>query len=63
MRDISRIPRMIERLERLWIGLPDWRFGQLIENIKSFSEKEDLYYMEDNEFEKLIQNFYDTYIK
>ena len=63
MRDISRIPRMIEKLERLWIRLPDWRFGQLIENIKSFSEKEDLYYMEDYEFEKLIQDFYDAYIK
>ena len=52
---------MIESLERLWIKLPDWRFGQLIENIKSFSEKEDLYYMEDDEFEKLIQDFYDAY--
>lgn len=61
MRDISRIPRMIERLERLWIRFPDWRFGQLIENIKSFSGKEDLYYMEDDEFEKLIQDFYNTY--
>lgn len=61
MRDISRIPRMIEELERLWIRFPDWRFGQLIENIKSFSGKEDLYYMEDDEFEKLIQDFYNTY--
>ena len=61
MRDISRIPRMVESLERLWIKFPDWRIGQLIENIKSFSEKEDLYYMEDDEFEKLIQDFYDTY--
>ena len=61
MRDISRIPRMVESLERLWIKFPDWRIGQLIENIKSFSEREDLYYMEDDEFEKLIQDFYDTY--
>jgi len=33
MRDIHRIPQLLNRLQELWILVPDLRFGQLIENI------------------------------
>lgn len=33
MRDIERIPRIMRRLEALWLQNPDMRFGQLVENV------------------------------
>lgn len=61
MRDKSRIVRLISKLEGYWLRVPDWRFGQLIENLKEFSKKSDLYYMEDDEFEQLIDEFFTAY--
>lgn len=58
MRDIARIPRFIEQLEHYWLKVPDWRFGQLIENIKSFSDTEDLFFMEDEEFIATLDKFF-----
>lgn len=62
MRDMTRIPRLMNILERCWLKVPDWRLGQLFENIKTFSGKEDLFYMEDDEIEELIQEFYKVYL-
>lgn len=58
MRNIGRIPRMMEIIESYWIKVPDWRFGQLIENIKAFSEKPDLFYVEDDEMIELFDEFF-----
>ena len=49
MRDVSRIPRFISVLEDIWRRVPQWRLGQLIENINVFSGKDDLFYVEDDE--------------
>jgi len=60
MRDMNRIPRIMEMLERCWLKAPDMRAGQLIENIKSFSGVDDLFYMEDDSFETLLHEFYEV---
>lgn len=62
MRDPKRIRKFMERLTQVWESVPDWRFGQLIENIIrgngiSFMK---LFYMEDEEFLKLLDNFVDA---
>lgn len=62
MRDISRIPRIIAQLEHCWLKAPDMRAGQLIENIRSFSGIDDLYYIEDDDFETLLDEFYEMYL-
>jgi hypothetical protein len=33
MRDPGRIPPLLEALARAWALTPDWRFGQLVDNI------------------------------
>lgn len=58
MRDISRIPRFIELLEYYWLKVPDWRFGQLIENVKIFSGVEDLFFVEDDDLEDFFAEFF-----
>lgn len=58
MRDINRISRLTKMLENYWLMVPDWRFGQLIENLKRFSGETDLFYMEDDKFEELLKNFF-----
>ncbi len=58
MRDISRIPRFIDLLEQYWLKVPDWRFGQLIENVKIFSGVEDLFFIEDDDLEDFFAEFF-----
>lgn len=57
MRDMARIERIMNALAEYWRLHPDLRFGQLMENIKTFSGYEDMYYVEDDEFEALIHDF------
>ena len=63
MRDRMRIPMMTQLLERYWLKVPDWRFGQLIENLKTFAGVEDLFFIEDDDFAQLLLDFFDTYTK
>ena len=58
MRDPKRIPAFLALLQICWEKVPDWRFGQLIENFKSFSGKSDLFYLEDDKFEKIIKEYF-----
>lgn len=58
MRNISRIPRTLEIIEHYWLKVPDWRFGQLIENIKTFSGIEDLFFIEDDDLIKIFEDFF-----
>ena len=58
MRDPNRIPVFLTFLQICWEKVPDWRFGQLIENIKSFSGKSDLFYLEDEDFKKLLKEYF-----
>ena len=48
MRDPNRIPRVLELLEKVWKEFPDWRLGQLIENIARELGWNDAFYMEDD---------------
>lgn len=57
MRDTARIERIMNALAEYWRLHPDLRFGQLMENIKTFSGYEDMYYVEDDELEALIHDF------
>lgn len=57
MRDPKRIKPLLMEIEKQWEKFPDWRFGQLIENIKRFYNIDDLFYTEDDEILKLIENF------
>lgn len=59
MRDPKRIPEFLAVVQECWEQVPDWRFGQLIENIKRFSGKSDLFYLEDDDFEKILKEYFD----
>lgn len=59
MRDPKRIPVILAKLEELWKKYPDLRFGQLVGNILRESEDYSnffsyLFYIEDSDFEKRI---------
>ena len=58
MRNPNRIKPFLETIEKCWEQVPDWRFGQLIENIKSRLLVEDLFYIEDKELEEEIKNVF-----
>ena len=58
MRDIERIERITDKLKTYWMKVPDWRFGQLIENVKRYSRYEDLFYVEDDYFEQILDGFF-----
>lgn len=58
MRDINRIPLILEKIESLWLKNPDLRLGQLIEILKHKSgESTDLFYLEDECLETGIEIF------
>ena len=59
MRDPNRIPKILKLLETCWEQVPDWRFCQLFENLKRYSNRSDLFYVEDEDFEQLIKDFFD----
>ena len=55
MRDPKRIPRILQKLERLWSipGMDQQRLGQLLFNV-SYDIPTDHYQIEDNVWEDLI---------
>lgn len=57
MRDINRIEPFMNELTEIWHTVPDWRFGQLIENFKKFTEVEDLFYIEDDKMLEVLKKF------
>lgn len=59
MRDPDRIIRIIQLLEKGWKKNPDLRLGQIFENLKRYSGKKDLFYLEDEETERLIMDYFD----
>lgn len=59
MRNPDRIKPFLDTLEKCWAKVPDWRFGQLIENIKRAYNIEDLFYIEDDKLEELIKNCFE----
>ena len=52
MRDPKRIDRICDLLKILWKQVPDWRLGQLISNV---IERQDPFYIEEEDMEKLLE--------
>jgi hypothetical protein len=48
----------METFTKGWSDNPDLRFGQVIENIKKFSGKSDLFYIEDDEMLEMIKSYF-----
>ena len=64
MRDPNRIKEILLTLEDGWNKVPDWRFGQLIDNFFSWvisKRKIDIWFIEDNEWLKLIKEYFTIY--
>lgn len=57
MRDIKRLAPILNELAEIWYTVPDWRFGQLVENFKRFTEVEDLFYIEDDKMLEVLKRF------
>lgn len=58
MRDPNRIEPFLNTIKKCWEQVPDWRFGQLIENLKRWLKVDDLFYIEDNELENALYNLF-----
>lgn len=56
MRDKNRIKPFLERLEKVWNEVPDWRFGQFMCNVLN-SMPIDPFYIEDKEMIEYFENF------
>ena len=59
MRNPNRIYEILNLLRRGWEKVPDWRLGQLIENLKRYISVNDLFYIEDDELVEKIIDFFD----
>lgn len=57
MRDKNRIKPFLERLEKVWNKVPDWRYGQLMFNVLNSMEK-DPFYIEDNKMIEYFEEFF-----
>lgn len=55
MRNPNRIPRVLDLLEKEWQKVPDWRLGQLIENIARDLGWNDAFYISDDDLEKELR--------
>lgn len=64
MRNPSRIYPLLNKIGAIWIKHPDMRLGQLIENIRRMDKiniyEDNLFYIEDEKFEKLIDKLAKT---
>ena len=58
MRNPNRIKPFLETIAKCWEQVPDWRFGQLIENLKRRLDIKDLFYIEDEELEEAIKKIF-----
>jgi len=60
IRDPERIPKILAKIEKLWSKYPDMRLGQLILNCFSLHNGVTMgvYYMEDEDFVKKLEEFY-----
>ena len=65
MRNPNRINLVVSQLEIVWNSVPDLRFGQLVDLVKSKAEKlgKDLFYMEDDEIQEILVDFIKEYFK
>lgn len=59
MRDLERISQIMTMLQKGWEKVPDWRFGQLIENFKRYLGTDDVFYLEDDKLKQALVDFFD----
>lgn len=59
MRDVERIPKVLDKIKGIWLRYPDLRLCQLLENIKP-TNLNDMYYIEDEDLLKLLEAHYNT---
>lgn len=57
MKDSNRIDILLERIKKIWKKYPDLRFGQFLCNCNNYTV---LYYVEDDQLIKILENFYKT---
>lgn len=55
MRDPARIDKVLKEIKKIWKEFPDLRLGQLIGNCMNYSQ---IYYIEDEDFIKLLDAAY-----
>lgn len=60
MRDPKRIARIVRKFEVLWDKYPDQRFGQLVSNLQGPGRHRDLFFPEDDAWEKWIDEAIET---
>ena len=60
MRDPKRIKRILGKIELLWDTIPDWRLHQLLFNVHG--DRGDTFYMEDEGFEKQLDQFIEDFV-
>ena len=58
MRNPDRIKPFLNRLEKVWNKVPDWRFGQLISNV-FVSMDRDPFYPEDDEMITYFEKYFE----
>jgi len=59
MRDVKRIPQILERLQKIWEKHPELRLGQLIKNVFPDRYPDLIYLIEDEQFIEKIEQFYE----
>lgn len=56
MRDLERIDRICQKLNKVWKEVPDQRLGQLLENYIFGRDSQNLWFQEDTRTEELFDN-------
>lgn len=54
MRDPNRIHEVLQYIEKFWKLYPDWRFGQLFNNLQR-SVGHDMFYTEDEQLIEILK--------
>lgn len=60
MRNPNRIDVFCQKLADHWKKVPDWRFGQLLDNVIGF-HRGDPFYWEDDRTMQVFDDFFNTY--
>ena len=56
MRDLERIDRICQKLNKVWKEIPDQRLGQLLENYIFGRDSQNLWFQEDTRTERRFDN-------
>lgn len=68
MRDPNRIDKFCDELKTIWHQVPDWRFGQLMENmlgtrLQAVQNPNGFFYTEDEELFAFFENYMKEIVK